>query len=49
MWLAQENGKLQLKNMASIILPQKALTKEEFDTFAIVFICGVLTSFFKHF
>ena len=30
MWLAQENGKLQLKNIAPMMLPQKAFTPEEF-------------------
>ena len=47
MWLAQENGKLQLKNMASMILPEKAFmgvgTNKEFESFALIFICGVLT------
>ena len=39
MWLAQENGKLQLKNIASMMLPQKAFTPEEF---ALIFLAELL-------
>ena len=54
MWLAQENGKLQPKNMASMILPEKAFkgmgtnTDFEFESYAVIFICAFLTSILKH-
>ena len=49
MWLAQENGKLQPKNMASMILPEKAFTSESYRLYALIFICAFLKSIFQHF
>jgi hypothetical protein len=48
MWLAQENGKLQLKNIASMRLPQAAFTPEAYRLYALIFIFHFLTSFFQH-
>ena len=49
MWLAQENGKLQLKNIASMMFPEKAFTPESYRLYALIFICGFLKPFFRHF
>ena len=43
---AQENGKLQLKNIASMRLPQAAFTPEAYRLYALIFIFHFLTSFF---
>ena len=50
MWLAQENGKLQPKNMALMTgLPEGAFRSESYRLYALIFICGFLKPFFRHF
>ena len=60
MWLAQENGKLQLKNIASMMPPRAAFniasmmppraafTPETYGLFALLVIVDVLKSLYLH-
>ena len=48
MWLAQENGKLQLKNIASRMFPRDAFTAEAYGLYALSVIVHVLKHFFPH-
>lgn len=48
MWLAQENGKLQLENIASMMPPRAAFTPEAFGLFALLVIVKVLERLYLH-
>ena len=48
MWLAQENGKLQLENIASMMPPRAAFTPETCGLFVLLVIVDVLKSLYLH-
>ena len=48
MWLAQENGKLQLENIASMMPPRAAFTPEAFGLLALLVIVKVLERLYLH-
>ena len=48
MWLAQENGKLQLKNIASRMFPEYCFTSEAYGLYALNVIVHVLKSMYLH-
>ena len=48
MWLAQENGKLQLENIASMMPPRAAFTPEAYGLYALIVIVHVLKSLYLH-
>ena len=47
MWLAQENGKLQLKNIASRMFPRDAFTSEAYGLYALSVIVHALKSMYE--